>query len=90
MIADVLDTAVILQLVEKNGAFYALDGQKFQGKERTCAYLTATPKTFEELKAKIKIAIEDVRSGKKEIDLEVAKSSVEEEVSEIDAIANEL
>jgi recombination protein RecA len=90
MIADVLDTAVILNLVEKNGAFYTLDGQKFQGKERTCAYLTATPKTFDELKAKIKVAIEDVRSGKKEIDLEVVKSSGEDESSEIDAIANDL
>ena len=27
--ADILDTAVILWLIEKNGAFYTLDGQKF-------------------------------------------------------------
>ncbi len=87
LMADILDTALILKLIEKNGAFYTIDGQKFQGKERACQYLISTPKTANELKEKIRMAIADVRKGKKVVDLEVVKW---EEDSELDTIANDL
>lgn len=86
--ADVLETALILKLIEKNGSFYTLDGQKFQGKEKATAYLASNPKVFDNLKKQIVKSIADVRTGKKEVDLEVAKS--EDEVSEVGAIADEL
>lgn len=89
MVADVLDTAFILKLIERNGAFYTIEDQKFQGKERACAYLSTDKKLFDSLKKKIKQAIVDVRSGKKEIDLELVKAEPEDE-SEVDAIAGDL
>lgn len=88
--ADILDTAVILWLIEKNGAFYTLDGQKFQGKERACAYLTTSHKTLASLKEKISQAIADVRTGKKEVELELVKGEDEASDESIDAIASEL
>jgi hypothetical protein len=88
LMADILDTALILKLIEKNGAFYSIDGQKFQGKERACQYLISNPKTASDFKDKIRVAIADVRKGKKQVDLEVVKG--EEEGDELDTIANEL
>lgn len=88
--ADILDTAVILWLIEKNGAFYTLDGQKFQGKERACAHLTTSHKTLASLKEKISQAIADVRTGKKAVELELVKGDDETNDESIEAIASEL
>lgn len=71
--ADILDTSLLLGLIEKNGAFYTIDGQKFQGKERACQYLISNTKTCNVLKEKIRAAIADVRTGKKAVDLEIVK-----------------
>lgn len=94
VVADILDTALLLKLIEKNWAFYTLDGQKFQWKERACAYLVSTPKTCDKLKSAITKNIQDVRLGKKEIELEIDKSSIDdthhEENNELDEIAKEL
>jgi hypothetical protein len=60
-------------LIEKNGAFYTLDGQKFQGKERACAYLSTNDKLKSHLVKQISESIKDVRIGKKSVDLEVVK-----------------
>lgn len=88
--ADILDTAVLLWLVEKNGAFYTLDGQKFQGKERACAHLTTSTKTLATLKEGITQAIADVRTGKKAVELEVVKWESDDVENDIDLIASEL
>lgn len=89
IIADILETATILGLVEKNGAFYTLDGQKFQGKERACAYLGTNDKTKNILIEQITEAIADVRKGKKTVDLEIAKSD-DGDSDDIASIANDL
>lgn len=89
IIADILETALVLWLIEKNGAFYTLDGQKFQGKERACAYLSTNDKLKSHLVKQISESIKDVRTGKKSVDLEVVKWE-EDESDDIASIANDL
>lgn len=72
---DLLDTATKLNIIEKAGAFYTIDSQKFQWKEKAANYIRENEKIMDELDKKIKENIEQVRTGKKEIQLENDKWS---------------
>ena len=54
---DVLDLAVIYELVEKSGAWYAYNSEKIgQGREATKQYLQEHPKILDELAKKVREA----------------------------------
>lgn len=51
---EVLDLGVDRGLVEKSGAWYALDGERIgQGRERACAFLTEHPEQAERLRLRL-------------------------------------
>ena len=75
---DLLDTATKLNIIEKAGAFYTIDSQKFQWKEKAANYIRENEKTMDELDQKIKENIEQVRIGKKEVQLDNEKWSEDE------------
>ena len=51
---EVLDLAVERGLVEKSGAYFALDGERLgQGRERAAEWLRANPQAMEGLVAKL-------------------------------------
>lgn len=78
---DLLDTATKLNIIEKAGAFYTIDSQKFQWKEKAANYIRENEKTMDELDQKIKENIEQVRIGKKEVQLDNEKWSEDESES---------
>ena len=54
---DILDMAAARDIVEKSGAWYALDGTKIgQGREATKKYLDDNPKILEDLAKKVRAA----------------------------------
>lgn len=54
---DVLDLAAAEGIIEKSGAWYALDGQKIgQGREAAKAYLQENPKTMSKIADKVRAA----------------------------------
>jgi recombination protein RecA len=54
---DILDMAAARDIVEKSGAWYALDGTKIgQGREATKKYLEDNPKILEDLAKKVRAA----------------------------------
>jgi recombination protein RecA len=54
---DVLDLAAAAEIIEKSGAWYALDGEKIgQGREATKKYLEQNPKLLAELAKKVRAA----------------------------------
>jgi recombination protein RecA len=51
---DVLDLAVVHNIVEKSGAWFAYNGQKIgQGREAAKQYLTENPKILDEISKKV-------------------------------------
>jgi recombination protein RecA len=69
-VVDALDAWVALGLVQKWGAFYTIDNQKFQGKDRAAWYLSANPKTLQGITNLITKKLVDIRSGKNVIPTE--------------------
>ena len=63
-VIDVLDASIALGLLHKAWAFYTIDDQKFQWKERAAAYLSINPKTLEILKSHITDKLKDMRIWK--------------------------
>jgi recombination protein RecA len=60
--AEVLDLAVDRALVEKSGAFFALDGERIgQGRERACEWLRANPAALSALAERLQRAPETPR-----------------------------
>lgn len=58
---DILDIAVIRNIVEKSGAWFAYNDQKIgQGREAAKVYLNENPKVMEEIAKKIRTADTDV------------------------------
>jgi recombination protein RecA len=56
---DVLDLAVVHEIVEKSGAWFAYGGQKIgQGREASKQYLTDNPKVLDEIAKKVLVAAE--------------------------------
>lgn len=68
--ADILEAALVLWLISKNGAFYTIAEQKFQGKEKAGQFLMDNPSIQQLLEAEIQMKIKDIRMGKNVIPLE--------------------
>lgn len=57
---DILDLAAAKDIVEKSGAWYALDGQKIgQGREAAKTYLEENPKVLEDVAKKVRAAAQE-------------------------------
>jgi recombination protein RecA len=52
-IGETLDVAEMCGIVEKGGAWYTVNGERFQGRAKTVAYLKENPKVVEILKKDI-------------------------------------
>jgi recombination protein RecA len=52
-IDDITEAAVILKLISRNGAFYTLGEQKFQGKTKLVEFLSTDEKVKKDLESKI-------------------------------------
>lgn len=55
---DVLDLGVKFGIIEKAGAWFNYDGQKFSGREATRQYLIENPKVMEEISGKVRKHVE--------------------------------
>jgi len=79
---DILDLAVAQKLIQKSGAWFALDGENLgQGRENTRQYLKDHPEVTERLKEKI-IAAKDLHwasSTSADTDMEIDDDSAEPE-----------
>ena len=61
---ELLDLSVDRGLVEKSGAWYALDGERLaQGRERCCSWLTEHPERAEKLRAQLLATLKATAAG---------------------------
>lgn len=58
-----IETGVYYKLIKKEGTYYAIDGQRFQGKEKLRTYFLENPAVFEALKANLLKAISAESDG---------------------------
>lgn len=65
---DIVEASVILKLISRNGAFYALGDQKFQGKAKLVEFIMTDEKARTALETQIQSKIKDMRSGKQVLD----------------------
>lgn len=59
---------MLLKLVTRNGAFYAIGDQKYQGKTKLVDAIMADDKIRTKLETEIQSKIKDMRSGKQVLD----------------------
>ncbi len=59
--ADIVDAAMELDLITRAGAFYTLEDQKFQGKEKLIEHLKSNPELLQKLEAQLKDSIASFR-----------------------------
>lgn len=67
-IDDIVEAAVILKLATRNGAFYTLGDQKFQGKAKLTEYIATEEAVRKDLELQIQSKIKEMRSGKSVLD----------------------
>jgi recombination protein RecA len=61
---SMIETGVAQKVIKKEGSYYALGDQRFQGKEKFRAFLRENPKVYEALKQKLaKLIIESAIDG---------------------------
>ncbi len=77
-IDDITEAAVILKLISRNGAFYTLGEQKFQGKTKLLEFLSTDEKVKKDLESKIQWKIKEMRSGKAVLDEDALESFSED------------
>lgn len=75
---DIVESAVILKLITRNGAFYTFWDQKFQGKAKMVDFIATDEKARKELETQIQSKIKDMRSGKQVLDEDALESLVED------------
>ena len=56
---SIVETGVANKIIKKDGTYYAFGGERFQGKDKFRQYLIANPKVYDDLRAKILVAIMD-------------------------------
>ena len=59
---------MLLKLVTRNGAFYAIGDQKYQGKTKLVDAIMADDKVRTKLETEIQSKIKEMRSGKQVLD----------------------
>jgi recombination protein RecA len=63
-LGELLDLGVQKRLIEKSGAWYALDGERMaQGREKCCAWLADHPEAAEKLRARLVTALKQAGAG---------------------------
>ncbi len=65
---DIVEASVLLKLVTRNGAFYALGDQKYQGKTKLVDAILSDDKVRTKLETEIQSKIKEMRSGKQVLD----------------------
>ncbi len=53
LVGEVLDTAEMMGIVQKGGAWYTVNGERFQGRAKSIEYLKSNPDIVEKLKGEI-------------------------------------
>jgi hypothetical protein len=61
-VTDVVETALLLKLITRAGAFYTLDDQKFQGRDNLIAYLAGDEAKRTQLEHHIQKTIKAMRT----------------------------
>jgi len=54
-VADLVDTAELLGIIEKGGAWYTVLGERFQGRAKVIEYLKYNPEKIKELESKLEL-----------------------------------
>ena len=54
-VADLVDTAELLGVIEKGGAWYTVLGERFQGRAKVIDYLKENPEKIKELESKLEL-----------------------------------
>ena len=62
-IDDIVEAAVILKFITRNGAFYTFGDQKFQGKAKLLEFVASDEKARTDLETQIQGKIKEMRSG---------------------------
>lgn len=75
---DIVEASVLLKLISRNGAFYALGDQKFQGKAKMVEFIESDEKGRKALEVQIQSKIKDMRSGKQVLDEDALDTLVED------------
>lgn len=79
---DIVEAGLILNLINRAGAYYSINDQKFQGKEKLLEYVNSDDKIKERLLKEIENKIKDMRLGKKVLE--------DDKLEEVDEIIDEL
>jgi recombination protein RecA len=88
-VADIVEAATVLKLVNKSGAFYTFGNQKFQGKEKFAAVLESDEKTRKNIEKDIQNKIKEMRMGKKVLDDDILVAVEAEVESDAEAAVAE-
>lgn len=64
---DLVEAAILLELVSRAGAFYTIGDQKIQGKDNLIKLLAEDEKLRSDLEHQVVMAIKDMRMGKKAV-----------------------
>ncbi len=79
---DLLDTAIEKNVVSKAGAFYTYQGTKLgQGRENAKEFLSANPKVYEEIKAKLMLKAKETHAAPEEKPLALKIKPAEEKLA---------
>lgn len=84
-ILDIIESWIILKLINRSGAFYTINNQKVQWKEKLVQLLESDEKALKNIEKDIQNKIKDMRTGKKVLDddaLQTAEIDIEEQVNE--------
>lgn len=84
-ILDIIESWIILKLINRSWAFYTINNQKVQWKEKLVQLLESDEKSLKAIEKDIQNKIKDMRTGKKVLDddaLQTAEIDIEEQVNE--------
>jgi len=82
---DIIEAAMILNLITRSWAFYTIGDQKIQWKEKFSKYLIENVKVREKLEKQIQQKIKEMRSGKKVLD-DASLEKADKDISTTDLI----
>lgn len=75
---DIVEASVLLKLISRNGAFYTMGDQKFQGKAKAVEAIETDTKLRSWLETQIQSKIKEMRSGKQVLDEDALDALVED------------
>jgi recombination protein RecA len=87
---SIIETGVVHKIIKKEGAFYSLGDQRFQGRDKFRSYLIAQPRVFEALRTKLAGSVNATAVTVLEPDEDdILLEALDDDVVDVDAAVSE-